>query len=68
MVECLPEVEVIYEPSGCAPVSIKNRWGVSFKRAIRGIGNDVDPLCFLSSLSSSNVNFFLLSCHCGLDG
>jgi len=28
------------------------------------MGDDIDPLCFLLDLASSNVNFFLLSFHC----
>ena len=49
----------------CVSVSIKHWWRVSFESAIRGITDDVNPLHFLLDLASSNINFFLLSFHCG---
>jgi len=50
---------------GLVSVSIKHKWRVSFESAVRGITDDVDPLRFLLGLASSDVNFFLLSFHCG---
>ena len=48
---------------GFISVSIKHWWRVSFESAIRGMTDDINPLCFLLGLASSGVNFFLLSFH-----
>jgi len=50
---------------GFVSISIEYEWRVSFESAIRGIGDNINPLWFLLGLSSSNINFFLLSFHCG---
>ena len=53
-----------YELDGFVSISIKYEWRISFKCAVRVI-DDVNPLCFCLGLASSDVNFFLLSFHCG---
>ena len=50
---------------GFVSVSIEYRWRVFFESAVRGIRDNIDPLRFLLGLPSSDVNFFLLSFHCG---
>ena len=66
-INCFPEVKVIDKLSGCASISGEDGWWVPFKSTIGRAGDDVDVLCFLFALSSSDINFFLLHCHCGLD-
>jgi len=67
LVNCFPEVKVVDKLSGCASISSEDGWWVPFKSTIGRVGDDIDLLCFLSALSSSDVDFFLLCCHCGLD-
>jgi len=53
------------EFAGFVSVSIEYRWRISFESTIGGICDNIDPLCLLLGLASSDVNFFLLSFHCG---
>jgi len=63
-VNCFPEVKVIDKLSGCASFSSEDGWWVSFKSTIDRVSDDINLSCFLFALSSSDVNFLLLFCHC----
>ena len=67
-VDHFKEVEVDHEASGSTPISIEYKWRISFECAMGGVGDNIDPLHFLTGLASCGIDFLLLFHHVSSDG